>query len=264
MATIMFVHAHPDDESTLTSGSMIRASEEGHRVIVVFATRGEHGEVPDDLRPGETVAERRVAEATRAAEIAGAAGVRWLGYRDSGMAGWEQNSHPQAFLQASAEEAAERLAALLDEERPDVLVGYDWHGNYGHPDHVRVHQVVRRAAELTDPRPRLFEATMNRDQVRRQFRAAQASGVPDSEGFDPDRPMNDGNPLGTPEAEINLQVDVSGQVERRRAMMACHASQVTDIGPWLELPLEVYAAAFGTEHYLEVGSSDPMRRGWFF
>ncbi|MFT4216536.1 MAG: PIG-L family deacetylase [Micropruina sp.] len=264
MSTIMFVHAHPDDEGTLTAGSMIRAADEGHRVIVVFATRGEHGEAPDDLQPGESVADRRVAEATRAARIAGAAGVHWLGYRDSGMAGWEQNHHPQAFLQAPAEEAAERLAALIAQERPDVLVGYDWHGNYGHPDHVRVHQVVRRAAELAEPRPRLFEATMNRDRIRRQYRLATASGVPDAEGFDPDQPMNDGNPLGTPEAEINLAVDVAAQVVRRREMMACHASQVADIRPWLELPLETYAAVFDTEHYLEVGSSDPMRPGWFF
>ncbi len=264
MATIMFVHAHPDDEGTLTAGSMIRAAEEGHRVVVVFATHGENGEEPDDLGPDETLAQRRMAEAHRAAEVAGVARVHWLGYRDSGMAGWEQNHHQHCLLQAPADEAAGRLAELIARERPDVLVGYDWHGNYGHPDHVRVHQVVRRAAEVADPRPRLFEATMNRDRVRQQFQAAKASGVPDADGFDPDRPMNDGNPLGTPEAEINLQVDVSGQVLRRREVMACHASQVTDIQGWLELPLEAYAAVFDTEHYLEVGSSDPMRTGWFF
>lgn len=264
MSTIMFVHAHPDDEVTLTAGSMIRAAEEGHRVVVVFATHGEHGEVPADLRPGESLADRRRAEATRAAELAGVAGVHWLGYCDSGMAGWEQNDHAEAFVQAPAAEAAARLAALIADERPDVLVGYDWHGNYGHPDHVRVHQVVRRAAELTDPRPRLFEATMNRDRVREHFRAALAAGTPEAEGFDPDRPMDDGNPLGTPEAEINLQVDVSQQVVRRREVMACHASQVTDIESWLALPLESYAAVFATEHYLEVGSSDSMRSGWFF
>ena len=264
MATIMFVHAHPDDEGTLTSGSMIRAAQEGHRVIVVFATHGEHGEVPDDLAPGETLAQRRRAEAHRAAELAGVTGVHWLGYRDSGMAGWEQNHDPRCLLQAHPEDAAERLAAVIATERPDVLVGYDWHGNYGHPDHVRVHQVVRRAAELAEPRPRLFEATMNRDQIRRQYQTAIAAGVPEADGFDPDRPMNDGNPLGTPEAEINLQVDVSSQVELRRELMACHASQVTDIQGWLEMPLEVFAAMFATEHYLEVGSSDPMRTGWFF
>ncbi|MFT4293975.1 MAG: PIG-L family deacetylase [Micropruina sp.] len=264
MSTIMFVHAHPDDEGTLTAGAMIRAAEEGHRVVVVFATGGEHGEAPDDLRPGETVAQRRRAEAEQAARIAGVAGLHWLGYRDSGMAGWEQNHHPRAFLQADPEEAAERLAALIASERPDVLVGYDWHGNYGHPDHIRVHQVVRRAAELAGNRPRLFEATMNRDLVRRLYRTALDGGIEDAQGFDPDRPMNDGNPLGTPEAEINLQVDVSAQVARRREVMACHASQVTDIQAWLSLPAEGYAAMFSTEHYVEVGSSDPIRPGWFF
>ena len=264
MATIMFVHAHPDDEGTLTAGSMIRAADEGHTVVVVFATHGEHGEVPTDLEPGETVAHRRMAEAGRAAEVAGVSRVHWLGYCDSGMTGWEQNSAAEAFLQADLDEAATKLAALIDAEDVRVLVGYDWHGNYGHPDHVRVHQVVRRAAELATLRPRLFEATMNRDQQRRQYEAAKAAGVEGVDDFNPDAPMNDGNPLGTPESEINLQVDVSGLLERRRAAMACHASQVTDVQGLLSLPEEAFLGMFGNEHFIEVGSSTPMRRGWFF
>ncbi|HVK44435.1 MAG TPA: PIG-L family deacetylase [Micropruina sp.] len=263
MSTIMFVHAHPDDEGTLTAGSMIRAAEEGHTVVVVFGTHGEHGEVPEDLEPDETVAQRRMKEAGRAAEVGGVARVHWLGYSDSGMAGWEQNNSAEAFARADLDEASGRLAALIEQEQPAVLVGYDWHGNYGHPDHVKVHQVVRRAAELADPAPRLFEATMNRDQMRRQYEAAKAAGM-EGDDFNPDAPMNDGNPLGTPEAEISLQVDVSGQLVRRREMMACHVSQVTDVGGMLALPEPVYAGMFSLEHFIAVGESEPMRTGWFF
>lgn len=264
MSTIMFVHAHPDDEGTLTAGSMIKAAEEGHTVSVVFATHGEHGEVPDDLAPGETVAQRRMREAGKAAEVAGVARVHWLGYADSGMAGWQQNDDPDAFVQADLDEAAARLAALIADDRPDVLVGYDWHGNYGHPDHVRVHQVVRRAAELVPERPQLFEATMNRDLVRANYEAAQAAGVEGADDFNPDAPMNDGNPLGTPEGEISLQVDVSAHLLRRREVMQCHVSQVTDVQGMLSMPEVAFAAMFSREHYIEVGSAGPMRAGWFF
>lgn len=263
MATIVFVHAHPDDEGTLTAGSMIRAAEEGHTVVVVFGTHGEYGEAPDDLKPGETLAQRRMHEAAEAARVGGVSRVHWLGYSDSGMAGWEQNAAPDAFVQADLDEAAGRLAVIIADEQPDVLVGYDWHGNYGHPDHVRVHQVVRRAAQLGDGRPRLFEATMNRDQMREQFLAAREAGVLD-EDFDPDKPMNDGNPLGTPQAELNLEVDVSAQLGRRREMMACHRSQATDVQGMLSMPEPVFAAMFGREHFIEVGSREPMKTGWFF
>lgn len=262
VSTIVFVHAHPDDEGTLTAGSMIRAAEEGHRVVVVFATHGEHGEAAVDLAAGETVAQRRMKEAANAAEVAGIERVHWLGYADSGMAGWTQNNDPDAFLQADLDQAAGRLAAVLDHEQADVLVGYDWHGNYGHPDHVRVHQVVRRAAELAAQRPRLFEATMNRDLMRRNFELAKSAGIEGAEDFDPDAPMTDGNPLGTPEAELNLQVDVTGQLAKRRTMMACHVSQVTDVGGMLAMPVEAFEAMFSREHYIEVGSTDPMRLGW--
>jgi LmbE family N-acetylglucosaminyl deacetylase len=207
-----------------------------------------------------------MAEAGRAAEVAGVARVHWLGYSDSGMAGWQQNDEPDAFVQADLDEAAGRLVALLDQERPEVLVGYDWHGNYGHPDHIKVHQVVRRAAELTPGRPRLFEATMNRDASRAQFEAAKAAGIAGANDFDPDAPMNDGNPLGTPEAEIALQVDVSDYLARRREVMACHVSQVTDVQGMLALPEPAFAGMFSREHFIEVetGNPRPMRVGWFF
>ena len=88
MGTLVVFHAHPDDEAIATGGSMARAHAEGHRVVLVVATNGEHGEVPDDLAEGETLADRRRAETERSAAALGVDEVLWLGYADSGMTGW--------------------------------------------------------------------------------------------------------------------------------------------------------------------------------
>lgn len=263
VATIVFVHAHPDDEASQTSGSMVRASTEGHRVVVVFATGGEHGEAPGDLAEGESVVDRRRREAEASATVLGLARVVWLGYADSGMSGWEQNSHDGAFAAADVDEAASRLAGILDDEQADVLVGYDWHGGYGHPDHVQVHRLVHRAAALASKRPRLLESTMNRDAVRLMFQAAQTAGAAETD-WDPDGPMDDGNPLGTPEADIHWQVDVTDFLPQRRAALEAHRSQATDIEGFLSMPTEVFTAFFGAEHYIEPGREPGMVKGWPF
>lgn len=260
MSTIVFLHAHPDDESSQTAGAMARASAEGHRVVVVYGTGGDHGEVPEDLAPGETLVDRRRAEAEASARATGTRRVAWLGYSDSGMTGWEQNHDPASFHPADLDEAAGRLVRLLDEEDADILIGYDWHGGYGHPDHIKVHRVAHRAAELAARRPRLLESTMNRDRMRLWAEVMKADG---QEGFDPDGPMDDGNPMGTPEAEIHWQVDVSDYLEQRRAAMQAHASQVTDIGMFMAMPPEIFAVAFGTEFYIEPGLPGGLREGWF-
>ncbi len=253
MPTIVFLHAHPDDEASQTSGAMARAVDEGSRVVVVFATDGDHGEAPDDLAEGETVVDRRRTEAEASAAAIGLHRVVWLGYADSGMSGWDQNSHEGAFT-----------AAPLDEEDADIAVGYDWHGGYGHPDHVQVHRVLHRGAELAARRPRLLESTMNRDAMRRFGEAAKAAGVEGTEEWDPDQPMDDGNPLGEPESVISWRVDVSPWLERRRSALQAHQSQTTDVGMMLAMPPEVFAAFFGHEHYIEPGRAPGMVDGWPF
>ncbi len=264
MTTIVFFHAHPDDEASQTAGTMARAAAEGHRVVTVFATNGDHGETPEDLAPGETVTDRRRREAEASARVLGVERIHWLGFMDSGMTGWEQNRHPASFFQADVDDAAKRLAQILDWERADVVVGYDWHGNYGHPDHIKVHQVVHRAVELvTGRRPRVIEATMNRDLMRAMHLAlVEAGGVED---WDPDVPMDDGNPLGEPESAISLQVDVRDYLDQKRAAMEAHRSQATDIEAFLSMPPDAFAMAFGTEHFIEPGHEEGrtgMRLGW--
>ena len=269
MATLVCFHAHPDDEAMSTGGSIARASADGHRVVLVVATNGEHGERPDDLGPGESLVERRRAETAASAAALGVARIVWLGYEDSGMTGWAQNESPGSFLQADVDEAASRLADVLVEEAADVVTVYDWHGNYGHPDHIKVHHVGHRAAELAGT-PRVFEATINRDEVIRFVEAARERGdgltAPGgADDFDPTGPADDGNPLGMAEAEITLAVDVSAFVAQKRASLACHRSQVTDTSFFLQMPDEVFAVAFGTEWFIEKGvEADGPKPGWFF
>ncbi len=265
MGTLVSFHAHPDDETTTTGGSLARASAEGHRVVVVFATNGEYGEVPDDLVDGETLLDRRRAEAAKSTEVLGVHRVVWLGYKDSGMTGWEQNADPDSFLQAPLEAAAERLAAILREENADVLTVYDWHGNYGHPDHIKINTVGYRAAELAGT-PRVFEATLNREHIVRMMEAARAAGAPirEEDDFDPNSGADDGNPLGMPEAELTFAVDVSAFIDAKRESLRAHRSQVTDTGFFLTMPEEAYLNAFGTEWFIEQGAEPGLRPGWLF
>ena len=263
MGTLVCLHAHPDDECISTGGSIARAVAEGHRVVLVVATNGDFGESPDDLAEGESLVDRRKLETRRSADVLGIHRVEWLGYKDSGMTGWEQNGDPESFVQADVEQAARRLAAILLEEKADVLTTYDWHGNYGHPDHIKVHFVGRRAAELAAT-PAVFEATMNRDEIVKMVKLGRESGFEDAADFDPEGPADDGNPMGTPAAEITHSVDVSSYVGHKRESVRCHASQVTDSSMFLQMPDEVFSASFGTEWFIKQGDAPGLHPGWLF
>lgn len=262
MATLVCFHAHPDDEAITTGGTMARAAADGHRVVLVLATGGEHGEVPPDLAEGETLAMRRAAEAARSAELLGVHAVHFLGYQDSGMTGWDQNEHPEAFCAADVDEAGERLAAILRAEDCTVLTTYDWHGNYGHPDHIAVHRVGHRAAQIAGIE-HLYEATVNRDAIARQMTAGAEGGEGFSgpDDFDIDD-TDDGNPFGMPEEDLTTFVDVSAHVLTKRAAIAAHASQVTDSSFFMQMPDEVFAMAFGVEWFIRVGAPAGLHETW--
>ena len=150
MSTIVFFHAHPDDEALSTAGTMTLLSESGDRVILVVATRGEEGEpVPGILKAGEPLEERRTEELIKSASILGVSRVEFLNYRDSGMIDSPTTSNPDCFWQANIEEATLRLSNLLCEESVDLLVIYDPNGGYGHPDHIQVHRVGTHWADQT-------------------------------------------------------------------------------------------------------------------
>lgn len=259
----MFFHAHPDDEAISTGGTMARAAEEGHRVVLVIATHGEEGEVADGfLDEGEALEQRRIVETNAAAEILGVQRVAFLGYRDSGMMGTPANDHADAFWRADLDHAAERLAALLREESADVLTVYDANGGYGHPDHIQVHRVGHRAAERAAT-PRVFEATLNRDRIVEMTRRARDAGVATPRTDTPDEEIT----VGVPDAQITTVVDVADFIERKRTAMMAHASQIPDDSWFLSLPLDAFHEAFGREWFVRTappfaGSIPTDRETW--
>jgi LmbE family N-acetylglucosaminyl deacetylase len=252
VATLVTFHAHPDDECIGCGGVMRAAADAGHRVVLVVATGGEHGEiVADVLAPGQTLAERRYEETLESARILGVARTEFLGYVDSGMVGTETNTGPGAFAGADVEEAAGKLAAILREEAADVVTFYDDHGGYGHPDHVQVHHVGKRAAEIAGT-PRVYESTMNRDEMRRMIAGAVQAGLM-GDGDGPDE--SDVEAMGTPEAQLTTRVDVTPWIAAKRAAMRAHSSQIAPDSFFLALPDEAFASAFGTEWFLRPGAS---------
>jgi LmbE family N-acetylglucosaminyl deacetylase len=263
--TLVTFHAHPDDEAIATAGVMAKAASEGHRVVLVVATRGEHaGFGHEMLEPGEKMSERRVQETQRAAEILGVARVEFLGYVDSGMMGTPENDAQGSFWTANLDEAAKRLAKILDEERADVLTIYDDHGGYGHPDHIQVHRVGARAAELAGT-PVVYESTINRDHIRRLLEQAVASGNSELPGgLDPDDlPDPDDTTFGSPESIITTVVDVRDFVDRKREAMAAHASQIPAESFFLAMPPDAFRQAFGAEWFIRRDAPN-IREKWIF
>jgi LmbE family N-acetylglucosaminyl deacetylase len=248
--TLVVFHAHPDDEALLTAGTMARAAAAGHRVVLVLATDGAAGLAAS--RFGAELSRTRRAEAGAAAAALGVARVEFLGYDDSGMAGLPSGL-PRPFADADVEQAAQRLAGLLREERADVLTSYDRAGGYGHPDHVQVHRVGARAAALAGV-PVLLEATIDRHLLTRVLRlVGWLPGLP--QGFDPAAVAG----AYTARSELTHRVDVRRFADRKRAAMAAHASQATtDRGTrtlqvLLRLPRPVFARVVGHEWYRQPG-----------
>ncbi|HEX4901253.1 MAG TPA: PIG-L family deacetylase [Acidimicrobiales bacterium] len=255
MATLVCFHAHPDDESIATGGTIARAADEGHRVVLVFATRGECGEVPDGfLDDGEELGHRRERETVASAAALGAHRVEFLGYRDSGMMGEPTNEDPACFWAADVEEAAERLARILGEEQADALTVYDDHGGYGHPDHIQVHRVGHRAAELAGT-PRVYESTMNRDHLHRLMAEAQGSGV------EIDDDVRDDS-FGSPASIITTTVDVRHWVERKRESMRLHASQIAEESFFLAMAPDAFTEVFGWEWYIRTAGGPVGDDDW--
>jgi LmbE family N-acetylglucosaminyl deacetylase len=247
MATLVCFHAHPDDEAITTAGLMARAAAAGHRVVLVAATAGERGEPqPGVLDPDEDLGTRRRVELAAASRVLGAEPPRFLGYGDSGMMGDPGNDDPACFWQADVEEAARRLADILDEVGADVLTVYDEHGAYGHPDHIQVHRVGHRAAALAGT-PHVYEATSSREGAREAWQlAARELG---GEATVDDGAVDDVESFGVPHADLSYALDVTDQLEAKRAAMAAHRSQISEQSFFLGLRPETFAAVFGTEWF---------------
>ena len=259
MATAVFFHAHPDDEAIATGGTMLLASRAGHRVVVVCATDGALGETPG-LAPavdadGVDLAAVREAELRAAADLLGVHRVVMLGYGDSGMAGEPTNSNPDCFWQADPEQAAEQLAEILLHERADLLTCYDANGNYGHPDHIQVHRVGVRAAEMAGVDV-VYEATIHRehfrDSMKEMMQAAAAAGLDagqeqDLADFEADL---DSGIVGVDSSLITHCIDVRAVLAEKRAALRAHVSQIPAESFLVSLPDDMFERGFGTEWFI--------------
>lgn len=225
--------------------------------MVVTCTAGEEGENLSgiDLGDEEMVSVRR-RELAAALDELGVEEHEFLGYRDSGMADTDSNRHPEAFAATDTDEAARRLADIILRFRPDVVVSDDEKGSYGHPDHVKAHEVTVRAVELAASEAgdgwrvrkryvHAFPQSRLLDFHRRMLEAGLASPFGE-EAIDGLHEM----PFGVPDDAITTTIDVRRWLDRKRAALEAHASQIGPESFFLNLPDDVGLELFGTEHFV--------------
>ena len=266
--TLMAVHAHPDDEATGTGGVFARYAAEGFRTVLVTCTDGGCGDGPGGVKPGEpghdpvAVAAVRKAELEASCRILRISDLELLGYADSGMMGWPQNDAPGSFWTTPVPEAAARLAELMREYQPDVVVTYDENGFYGHPDHIQAHRITMEAVRITGIPAKVYWTTAPHSifaELQRAFRELAAAGGSEeaAEEFEAtagDPEDSDHPQVGLPDEEISTWIDVTKYSAQKFEALAAHASQSENI-MFLSLGLERFTELMGTETFLRVQDS---------
>ena len=255
--TLMAVHAHPDDEASGTGGVLARYAAEGIRTVLVTCTDGACGDGVDGVKPGEpghdpaAVAAMRRAELEASCRALKVSDLELLGYADSGMMGWPQNSAPGSFWTTPVTEAAERLAELMRYYRPDVVVTYDENGFYGHPDHIQTHRITMAALELTEIPAKVYWTTIPHSTMAEFGRVMAELGM---DAPDPGPSAEEVPPIGLPDEAITTWVDVAEFGERKYEALAAHASQGDNIF-FLGMGVERFIRLMGTETFLRVQDS---------
>lgn len=236
--TVVVLHAHPDDEAIFTGATAYRLARAGVRVVLVTATAGEAGQPRIPLRPGETLAERRVQELERACELLGIQRLVLLGHRDSGA---HRGPYPGGTLGAATpDDVARRVAAVVEQEDAAALVHYDRGGIYQHVDHVRVHQAGALAARLTGVTG--YEATVDGERLQAARGPGGARHVLHAAAGEV--------PVGLPRHEITFAVEAAGPaLLAKMAAMSAHASQ---IGPEYLDPA-TFGHGYGHEWFVRRG-----------
>lgn len=259
--TLLCVHPHPDDESISCGGVLARAAALGARTVVVTCTGGEAGEnlAGIDLE-GEDLPTHRRREMAAAIAALGVEEHVWLGYRDSGMVGTDDNEHPDSFHRADLDDAAGRLAAIVRRVRPDVVVSDDVNGTYGHPDHIKAHAVTVRAVALAaDPdadvvgQPwqvaKRYVHTLTKSRLWRSHTGLLEAGLRSPFG-DAELRSPDDVPFGTEDHLVTTVVDVSAQLRAKRAALLAHRTQIGAESFFLNTPEEQAVTFFGTEEFV--------------
>jgi len=209
--------------------------------------------------------------AIRAAEMAAALAAlspdgriehRWLGYRDSGMMGTEGNSDPRAFWQADMAEATGRLAALMREIEPDVVIGYNDFGGYGHPDHIRAALTAKAAFEAVGRTPdgrgpaKLYESVLQWSRMEAIQQELAEMGItsawaPPADETPEQRTEREGwtARMAAATGPVTSQVDVADFLERKIGALRAHVTQISTSNPFLALGAEAWRRYQPTEDF---------------
>ncbi|MEI6453308.1 MAG: PIG-L family deacetylase [Actinomycetes bacterium] len=249
-STILAVHAHPDDETIFTGGSLAVYAARGVRTVVVTLTDGGLGYDPEGIpgaEPGHdelnTVLNRAL-ELSSALRELGVSDHYALGYGDSGMAGWPQNDEPMTLCGEPFEEEVERLVEIIDQVKPDVVITYDANGFYGHPDHIRCHEVTVAALELCERQDiRFFEIAIPRSAIEGMISMA---GCHEAElpAWVLDTPS-----YAAEDDRVTTLIDCSEFGAAKYRALCAHATQIDNSFFW-ELGEDLYAKIFSTEWYI--------------
>lgn len=264
--TLMIVHAHPDDECISTGGIITKYSEEGVRVVLVIATRGEEGEivVPElDLPQVRAQFGRfRTAELEESAIILGVSELEILGYRDSGMVDTPSNSHPDCMHQADPDEVTGRLVKLVRHYKPQVLISYNEFGGYGHPDHIACHKGTVAAFDAAGDASRYSEAgeawtpsklyytCSPRTAMRAAWERMKELGMQTPL----DNPNFDLNRYTVPDQEATTKIDISDYLQHKASAMYVHRSQIALDRFMLGIPVDFRKEFFSYEYFTLVKS----------
>ena len=263
--TFLAVHAHPDDEASSTGGLYRLLANQGVRTVLVCCTNGECGDASDGAKPdadhhdGDKVAAVRAIELDKAVEVLGISRLVRLGYRDSGMKGWPQNSDPESFWATPVSVAAEKLAEVLREERPQVIMTYNEYGFYGHPDHIQAHLITLAAIQLLDYEPTLYfnaipDSVMVRFRERWEQEEREKIAADAAKGLvrEPEMPRGEEEiPMGTPDADISAAIDISEVTDAKFDALAAHRSQIAE-SFWMKMGREQFKQVMSTEWFIRI------------
>ena len=275
---LLFVHAHPDDETLTTGGTIAHYIANGADVHVVTCTLGEEGEVIGEqyaqlaVDAADQLGGYRISELTHALQALGVKAPNFLGgpghWRDSGMEGTAPRHH-QRFADADMREAVGELVAIIRELRPHVVVTYDPDGGYGHPDHIQAHRVTTEAVAASAGSDYPGEPW----QVPKFYwtvtaTSAMGDGLENLDGAPEDwaRVTIDLVPFGYPDDKIDAVIDAGDHLAAKTAAMRAHATQVTvaSNGRSFALSNNIALPILAEEHYILVSGKpgDRDHRGW--
>jgi N-acetyl-1-D-myo-inositol-2-amino-2-deoxy-alpha-D-glucopyranoside deacetylase len=255
---LMLVHAHPDDEVINNGITMAHYASLGHQVSLVTCTRGEEGEVlvPDlahlASNQEDRLGEHREVELADAMSILGIKDHRFLGapsrrYRDSGMMGTPPNERADSFWQSDLESAAKDLAEIMLEVRPHVLITYDEFGGYGHPDHIKAHQIAMHAAESIRASWSIQKIYWNTIPISIIEEGVEAMKDSETQFFGVDKAED--FPFAKPDSMVTTVISDESMVEKKMAAMRAHATQITVDGPFFALSNNLGVKVWGQEFY---------------